>query len=273
VLFILAWDYFNRGLTREARQYTDRLLTAARNHGDPRATGLGLWLLGWVDIFDEQYGHAVAHGDECIRTALTPMDRSIGKQVKGVALALTGKLDEGLAILRPLRNDLLANDWRYNLSGTDLALSIATVLAGTFSRGVRLCEKYVHEQEAAGYQAAADWGRINLAEVYLEMLSSEQKPPLQLILRNAFFLLRVKFSGQARIKRLLQKAGENTQFSERGILKARVEFGLGRLYCLQRRTVLAKEHLARAKRAAEQVCADAMLARINKLEQMFAGRS
>jgi len=271
VLFILAWDYFNRGLTREARQYADRLLTAARNHGDPRATGLGLWLLGWVDIFDEQYGHAVAHADECIRTALTPMDRSIGMQVKGVALALNGKLDEGLAILRPLRNDLLANDWRYNLSGTDLALSMATVLAGAFSRGERLCEKYVHEQEAAGYQAAADWGRINLAEVYLEMLSSEQRPPLQMILRNAVFLLRLKFSGRARIKRLLQKAGENTQFSERGILRARVEFGLGRLYCLQRRTVLAKDHLARAKRAAEQLRADAMLARINKLEQTFAG--
>jgi hypothetical protein len=31
--------------------------------------------------------------------------------------------------------------------------------------------------------------------------------------------------------------------------------------------------LARAKRAAEQLCADAMLARINKLEQTFAGRS
>jgi hypothetical protein len=56
-------------------------------------------------------------------------------------------------------------------------------------------------------------------------------------------------------------------------LKARVEFGLARLYCLQRRTVLAKDHLARAKRVAEQLCADAMLARINKLEQAFAGRS
>src|SRR5206468_11264142 len=61
VLFILAWDYLMRGLTREARQYGDRLLTAARNHGDPRATAMGLWLLGWVDIVDERYGHAVAH--------------------------------------------------------------------------------------------------------------------------------------------------------------------------------------------------------------------
>ena len=159
-----------------------------------------------------------------------------------------------------------------NLSGTDLALSMATILAGAFGRGVRLCEKYVREQEAAGYQMVADWGRINLAEVYLEMLSSEQRPPLQTILRNAIFLLLVKFSGRARIRRLLQKASENTQFSERGILKARIEFGLARLYCLQRRTVLAKDHLARAKRVAEQLCADAMLARINKLEQTFARR-
>ena len=262
-----------RGLTREARQYGDQILTAARNHGDPRATGLGLWTLGWVDIVDERYSDAVAHADECIRTALTPMDRSVGRQVKGVALSLTGKLDEGLAILRPLRDDFLANDWRYNLSGTDLALSIATVLGGAFGRGVRLCEKFVREQEAAGYQLVADWGRINLAEVYLEMLSSEQRPPLQMILRNAVFLLRLKFSGREWIKRLLQKASENTQFSERGILRARVEFGLARLYCLQRRNVLAKDHLARAKRAAEQLCADAMLARINKLEQTFARRS
>ena len=67
---------------------------------DPRALGLGLWLIGWVDITEERYDHAVTCGDECVRVALTCLDRSVGMQVKGLAFALTGKLEEGVAILR-----------------------------------------------------------------------------------------------------------------------------------------------------------------------------
>jgi len=85
VLFTIAWDYINRGLTREARQYAERLLGTARDYADPRAFGLGLWLIGWVDISEDQYDDAVTRGDECIRVALTRLDRSVGMQVKGLA--------------------------------------------------------------------------------------------------------------------------------------------------------------------------------------------
>jgi hypothetical protein len=46
------------------------------------------------------------------------------------------------------------------------------------------------------------------------MLTSEEKPPLQTIVKNLVFLLRLKVSGPGRIKRLLDKADKNTQFSE-----------------------------------------------------------
>jgi hypothetical protein len=269
VLFTIAWDYLNRGLTREARDYAERVLDAARDYVDPRGFGVGLWLLGWVDIGEERYQDAAARADECIRAALTPLDRSVGIQIKGLALALSGKVEEGAAMLREVRSGFLANDWRFNLAGTDLALSVATVLAGAFSQGIRLCEKCIREQEAAGYQAAADWARLNLAEIYLEMLTSEEKPPLKTILKNVIFLLRLKVSGPARINRLLDKADKNTQFSERGILRARIEFGFARLYAIQGRSVLTHNHLARAKRIAEGLCTEPLLARIDKLDRKF----
>ncbi|MBR0939470.1 AAA family ATPase [Bradyrhizobium jicamae] len=157
VLFTIAWDYINRGLTREARSYAERVLDAGRAYGDPRGFAVGLWLLGWVDIVEERYQEATSRADECIRAALTPLDRSVGIQIKGLALALSGKVEEGAALLREARSGFLANDWRFNLAGTDLALSVATVLGGAFSQGIRLCEKCIREQEAAGYKSAADW--------------------------------------------------------------------------------------------------------------------
>jgi hypothetical protein len=134
VLFTIAWDYINRGLTREARHYAERVLDAARDYADPRAFGVGLWLLGWVDIVEERYHDGAARADECIRAALTPLDRSVGVQIKGLALTLSGKVEEGAAMLREVRNSFLANDWRFNLGGTDLALSVATVLAGALHK-------------------------------------------------------------------------------------------------------------------------------------------
>jgi class 3 adenylate cyclase len=270
VMFTIAWDYINRGLTREARQYGEQILGAARDRADPRALGLGLWLIGWVDITEERYDHAVTRGDECVHVALTRLDRSVGMQVKGLAFALTGKLEEGVAILRDLREEFLEKDWRFNLSATDLALSVATVLGGAFGRGVRLCEKFVDEQEAAGYQAAADWGRLNLADVYLEMLSSRQRPPLRMLVRNLLFLLRVRFSGPARVEHLLKKAGQSTQFNERGILQARIEFGHARLFFLKRNVPLARQHLARARERAAELRAEGMLARIRELDGVLA---
>jgi hypothetical protein len=179
---------------------------------------------------------------------------------------LTGEFEEGAAMLRNVRTNFLANDWRFNLAGTDLALSVATVLGGAFGRGVRLCEKFVYQQEASGYQATADWGRLNLAEIYLEMLSSAQKPPLGTIMKNLFFLLRVKLTGAATIKGLLQKADRNDQFSEHGILRARIELNFARLYAIQGNSVLARDHLARAKPIAKDLCTEVLLERIDKLE-------
>jgi hypothetical protein len=254
---------------REARHYAERVLDAGRDYVDPRGLGVGLWLLGGVDIGEERYHDAAARADECIRAALTPLDRSVGIQIKGFALTLSGRVEEGAAMLREVRNGFLANDWRFNLGGTDLGLSVAMVLAGAFSQGIRLCEKCIREQEAAGYQNAAEWARLNLAEIYLEMLTSEQKPPLKIILKNVLFLLRLKVSGPARINRLLDKADKNTHFSEWGIIRARIELSFARLYAIRGHSVLAHNHLARAKRIAEGLCTEALLARIDKLDRKF----
>ena len=101
------------------------------------------------------------------------------------------------------------------------------------------------------------------------MLTSEEKPPLQTIVKNVVFLLGLKFSGSGRIKPLLDKADKNTQFSERGILRARIEFSFARLYSIQKRSVLTHNHLARAKRIAEGLCTEPLLARIDKLDRKF----
>jgi hypothetical protein len=72
------------------------------------------------------------------------------------------------------------------------------------------------------------------------VIERQRRPPLRTVLKSLVFLLRVKISGPTRIRHLLQKVGESTQFSERGILRARKELDLGRLYLLQGHFLLPK---------------------------------
>jgi tetratricopeptide (TPR) repeat protein len=269
VWLTIALDYIYRGLTQEAQHYADLLLATARKYGDPRAIGLGLWISAFIDMATERYDDAVNHAEECIGISLTHFDQSLAKNIKGLALALTGKVAEGAALLRDHYSDMFAREWEFNAWPVELASAIATVLAGELGRGVRMCEKFITEREA-GWRAGADFARLNLAEIYLEILVGSRRPPFWLVLKNLPFLLRVKCFGTIRVERLFEQVSGNPQFSRRGIAHARIELGLGRLKFHQNRLAAARRHLTQAKLIAGQLRVDPMVARIDHLLERCA---
>ena len=94
-------------------------------------------------------------------------------QVKAIALSGLRQVSEGVPVLNEVKKRLLKNDWRYMLTGTQLMLSLATIMQGDFARGTSELRRFIVDNERLGYQLIADWARIYVAEVYLELLSGK----------------------------------------------------------------------------------------------------
>jgi len=251
MMMAIAWNYVNRGLCLEGRQWAYRLMKFGRRRQDHRTQGMALWVLGLADIVAGDYASAFSHGEECAKTALAPFDRHIGELVVGFSQILLGRAKEGSETLQHHRQVALANDWHYNAMGTETPLAVASLLRGDFRKGVRQLEAIVHDRETKyGYQAFADWTRMILAEFYIDLLQGTRKFAIGVVLKNLFFLLYARRVAPKRAELLLTAALRNSQFSDRGLFRARLDFNLGRLYQITSRVDLARPHFDSARRAA-----------------------
>jgi hypothetical protein len=258
-----AWNCFYRGLTDKGRALALELQECGRKWGDPRAAALGLWVLGWLDIFDEKYEDALTNGTECIRVSLTPFDREIGLQVTSVAQIGLGNIKAGMDLLQEHRKRAIANDFMYCRVGTDGPLGIAMVLQGNFSGGVRFLEGAIYWHERTGNTIGRDLTRVFLAEVYTEFLAPKQKPPLLVVVRNLPFLVRTAFAGWKKAEKLLLAALQNPLFSETSHFRARINTDLGTLYKIAKRRDEAEKYLRRARAIAERLANKGLIAKID----------
>jgi class 3 adenylate cyclase len=265
-----AWDFLGRGLTDRGRALALELQERGRARGDPRAAAMGLWILGWHDIFDEKYEDALVHGSECIRISLTPFDREIGAQVRGVALIASGNVAEGADLLIDHRHRAIANDFLYCKTGTDGPVGIAMVLQGDLSGGSRFIEWAIKRHDQAGNVIGRDFSRIFLAEIYIEFLAPKEKAPLSVIVKHLPFLIATALTGWKKAEKMLLQARENPMFSSVSHHRARIDANLGILYKIAKRGDEARRYLTQARVIAESLDAKALLA---KIDSALAGRA
>jgi hypothetical protein len=258
-----AWSFLHLGLLNRGRALALELQERGRMLGDPRAASMGLWILGWLDIIEEQYDNAVVLGNECIKLALTPFDREMGCQINGVAQTLLGNGAEGGALLRDHLKRALANGWNYCRLGSDPPLGVAMVLEGDFVGGVRFIEAAIRRNELEGNPGGRDLARVLLAETYLEFLASKKKPAPIVMLKNLPFLIRVFLTGRRRARELLTEARDNPLFAGATYYRARIDADLGILHKMAKRRTDARSHLMQARRAAEAVGATGLLLKID----------
>jgi hypothetical protein len=222
-----AWGYLELGLNDRARELALELQARGRARGDPRPAAIALWVLGWTDIVDEKFQDAFEHGSECIRISLTPFDREVGTQVKGVALIGLGRVTEGVALLIDHRRRAIANEFMFCRMGTDGPLGLAMVLQGDLSGGVRFLESAIRHREQTG--SPSKLVRLMLAQIYIEMLAAKSKPPIPVLLRNLPFLIGVKFTGWNKaLQNLLET--QKSLLGDGGFYGASAEANLGILY-------------------------------------------
>jgi len=144
-----------------------------------------------------------------------------------------------------------------------MPLGVAMVLQGEMAAGVRFLEDLIDRNRELGFVVGRDITRLYLAELYIEILGSTQRPTFPVILRNLWFLSVTRLSGWGKALALVLAARDNAMFSEASHWRARTEADLGLLYLMKRRYFQAEECLQRARPLAAKLEASALLAKID----------
>jgi class 3 adenylate cyclase len=261
--YFASWDYCYRGLVKEARETAMRLFASGRERNDPRAIGLAHWILGWTDVIGGAPEAALAQAEECLRAAIAPFDRLQGEIIRTISIILLGRWREGLERLDALNSEFERLGLLYNI--LHLPRGYALITLGRISEGVDIIKKNIGEREAAGDSTLAAFGRIALAEFYIQALSGkrERRPAGAVIFKNLGAVIATLLFGARRAKALLEEVASHRQLSEHGIVIARVNLNLGLLHATRRKFEKARSHLEKARAIAEGQGAEALLRRID----------
>jgi len=263
VRFVVAWEEFHQGRVNDARESARALMQVGRRLDDPRSTGLGLCVLALIAFVSDAYAEALEYSEQSIALAVTPFERETALNIKGCVLILLRRTDEGLAVLEAFRRRCFADGDLYSLTTSDAILGVAKVIQGDIGEGIRLLEEAISKRESEGYRAAADWYRLFLGEVYLQITERNEKLPFTNLLRNFPILLWAMGTASRRIRTLMTHVMANPRFHPDGHVTGRAQMILGLLYKAKNKPAPATQHLTKARRILSQFEQTPMLARVD----------
>jgi tetratricopeptide (TPR) repeat protein len=262
IQYAIACDEWHRGRMNEARDVARELIEVGRQSNNPRSTGFGLCCLSFLALVSDSYARALEYSEQALAVAVTPLDRDFATLDRGSALVLLGRTEEGSRLLDEHRRDSTPKGKVFDVDLADGIIGICKVLQGNIKEGIRLIEEIISKQEKKGYRTEADWFRIHLAEVYLQIIAGKEKPPLRILLTNLSILLNIMVTGPARIRAAVKCFMENPQFDRAGFHIGRAQMILGLLYKAKKKRRLAIEHLSEARRILSQFGETPVLARV-----------
>jgi hypothetical protein len=251
----------NRGRMAEARDAAERMMVIGVSINDPRSLGYATALKALIAILSDNYEMGLEIAELGISMSRAPFERAAATSARNIALVLLNKpgaLDEVGGYIAKCAE----NDWMLFLSGPDNLWGVGLAMNGRVDEGLRYIEQTIARREKEGYRASADWCRLFLCEVYLDILSGKGKPSLGLFLRNFRSLASVLTFGAKRIRVLIEQVRSNPQFDPDGHYIGRAEMILGLLYKAKKKKALARTHLTEARRIVSAFGPSPMLARI-----------
>jgi class 3 adenylate cyclase len=263
IRFVIGWQEFHRGRITHAREAADELMQVGRALEDPRSLGLGLALLTIIAMVFDSYAEALDYSEQGLAVALTPFDRNTARIGKGIALVLLRRTGEGAKILDEERRRCVADGDLYILTASDGIMGVCKVLQGSIGDGIRLLEEGILKREREGYRDTADWYRVFLCEVYLQIIGGKEKPSFLSVMKNLPILLKVMVTASSRIPMLTAHVLENPHFHPEGHFAGHAQMILGLLYKVKKKRILALQHLTEAKRILSAFGQSPMLARLD----------
>ena len=259
---VVGWEEFHRGRIVRAHQVAAELMAAGRSINDPRSIGDGMRLHSWVALTSDDYVAGLNFAETSISISRTPFNQQSAESARHVALVLLRR-PEAFEMLRDRMGLCASNGWQQHMAGLDGIWAVALVVHGEIGAGIRWMEQAILRREDEGYRAAADWFRMFLCEIYLEIISGNERPSPRILAKNILTLAAVMFTAQKRICALVERVRQSTQFDPNGHHIGRCEMILGMLYKTKKRRELAIQHLTEANRIVSQFGATPLLARID----------
>ena len=248
IRYVIAWEEFHRGHMTDSRAMARELMEVGRQRNDPRSIGMGLALLTWITLVSDSNAEALEYSEQSLALAVTPTDRHSALVGKGCALAVLRQTEASLKLLGQVRSRSVLDGDLYRFVGTDAAIGISRVVDGNIKDGIDFLEAAILRREKEGYRAAADWYRLFLSEVYLQIISGSERLPFLTLLKNLPILLKVMATASSRIRILVGRALANPHFDPSGHHVGHAHMIFGLLYKAKKKRALSVRHLSEAKR-------------------------
>jgi tetratricopeptide (TPR) repeat protein len=223
---------------------------------------MGSASLTWIALASGSYAEALDYSEQSLAVAVAPWERLAALGAKGCSLVLLGQTEEGEKLLQQQRSSCISRGYLYSLLGSDVAIGMCRIRQGDIADGIGWIKEAILRREKEGYLAAADWYRLSLAEVYLQIIAGQEKPPFLTLLKNLPILLNIMVTAPSRIRALIRRVLENPHFDPAGDQVGRANMILGLLYKAKKKRALAVQHLTEAKRILSQFGQTPMLARL-----------
>jgi hypothetical protein len=263
IAFVIGFEEVCRGRMNDARASAHKLLEVGRLLNDPRSTGFGLCLMTMIALVSDSYAEALEYSEQSLATVITPVDRNIALSAKGSALVLLGRVGDGRQPLEESRRRCIERGSLHLLTATDSPAGVVQIFEGHIAEGIRTIENAIAAREAEGCSFGADWGRLNLAEVYVQIIAGGEKPPLKVLLNNLPIIIKVTLTASSRIIGLISQVLSNPRFDPEGHFAGRAKMILGLLYKTKKKPVLAIQHLTEARRILLEFGQSPILARVD----------
>jgi hypothetical protein len=151
---------------------------------------------------------------------------------------IDAKKNEGVELLEKFRDRCFADGDLYSLSTIDGVLAVS--------------------------EACADWYRLFLCEIYLQIIGGAEKLSFGTLLRNLPILLKVSATAASLVRAQMALMLERPRWNGEGHFVGHAQLILGLLYKIKKKRPLAIVHLAEAKRILSQFGRTPILSRVER---------
>jgi tetratricopeptide (TPR) repeat protein len=248
----LGMDLMFWGQPAEGRKVLMQLMTMSRESNDPRPRTMALWALASIEMVYGNYVEAIEKADEALRVCLSPFEINLSKSFKAAAMIMNGQ-PEATEELGRMIQELESKGAFWAAAPFKMFMGIGLFMLGDMARGI-------NEIEAAGLQAES-WGQTLyfphadyfIGQAYLQMVISEDRPPLSVMLRNFMFLLRTLPFVKQKARRHLQSALEKYRVQDHTASISECLYSIGSLDLVENRFDEAKINFQEAHDLAKSV--------------------
>jgi hypothetical protein len=122
---------------------------------------------------------ALENAQKADQIALAPLDHLCAHLAEGGAHALMGRANEALRIFDDVRQKSETNGFIVLVMMGDIFHGASIALSGEFGRGIRWIHDSIARIETWGNPHFPALGYLILGEIYLQLATSPEKPPLE----------------------------------------------------------------------------------------------